>query len=57
METIQANEFECAVCKGIFIKGLTDAEAEEQFKKEFPRFIREKSDGLVCDDCFRTMGF
>lgn len=49
------NQYKCAVCKEVFDKGLTDAEAEKQLDKEFPGFITEECD-LVCDDCFKKIG-
>lgn len=48
-------EFKCVVCKKVFKKGLTDAEAEKQLEKEFgDNFITEDCD-LVCDDCYKKM--
>lgn len=54
MTELKTNEFKCAVCKGIFEKGLTDEEAEQQLNEEFPGFDKEEC-GLVCDDCYKEM--
>jgi hypothetical protein len=52
---MESNEFKCAVCKGIFVKELTDGEAEKQLVEEFgENFITEDCD-MVCDDCFKRM--
>ena len=45
-------EYECAICKGIFEKQLTDEEAAEQLKDEFPGFTPDECD-IVCDDCYK----
>ncbi len=46
----------CAVCGETFDKGLTDAEAAEQFKREFPsssQTVPLAETDLVCDDCYQ----
>lgn len=45
--------FICDNCGLKFKKALTDEQAEEQFKKEFPNIKRNKGDALVCDDCYK----
>ena len=50
---MKTKEFECFVCEETFEKALTDEEAEEQLKKEFPSFTAGKCH-LVCDDCFKA---
>ena len=53
---IPQEKFKCAVCKGIFEKGLTDEEAKEQYKKEFPNLpFEDYEQNLVCDDCYKKM--
>ena len=53
---MKTNEYECAVCHGIFEKALTDEEARKQFEEEFPGmpFVEDGCD-LVCDDCYQKM--
>ena len=50
----RVSEFKCVVCEGVFEKELTDKEAEEQLKEEFPGWTTEQCD-LICDDCFKKM--
>jgi DNA-directed RNA polymerase subunit RPC12/RpoP len=53
---MKKDEYKCALCKQIFKKGLTDEEAEEQFKKEFPNLkFGEQEQDVVCDDCFNKL--
>lgn len=54
---LKPNEFRCAVCKQVFDKGLTDEEAEIQYKKEFPNDppLEEIESDVVCDICFEIM--
>ena len=51
------NEYRCAVCRQIFFKGLSDEEAAEEYKKEFPDDppLGEIKTDLVCEDCFQNM--
>lgn len=46
--------FTCTVCKKIFDQVLTDEEAAEQLKQEFPD-VNVKDCVAVCDDCFKEM--
>ena len=43
--------YTCAVCGGIFEKGQTDEEAEEELKKNYPGFTIADCE-LTCDDCY-----
>lgn len=51
------NEYKCYMCKDIFEKGLTDAEAEKQLVDEFgpSEVVITEDCELVCDDCFKKM--
>lgn len=51
---MEDNEYECHLCKGVFQKGLTEGEAEEQLDEEFPGVDKEDCE-LVCGDCFKAM--
>jgi hypothetical protein len=55
-QTIGPNEFRCAACAGVFTKGWSDEEAAAERKDLFPGFERSDCE-LVCDDCFKAMGF
>lgn len=46
------NEFQCAVCGGIFEKAWSEEEAEAELKNDFPGFVKEECD-TVCDDCYK----
>ncbi len=46
--------FTCNICKGIFEKELSDEEAEEQLKEEFPGWTTDQCD-LICDDCYNEL--
>lgn len=43
--------YKCAICKGKFIKGQTDEEAERELKENYPGYSIEECE-LVCDDCY-----
>lgn len=44
--------YTCAICKGVFEQVLSDEEAKEQLKEEFPGFEPEDCD-IVCDECYQ----
>ena len=48
---IKANEYKCCVCYGVFKKGWSDEEAEQEYEDTFGEAV-SKSDALACDDCF-----
>ena len=48
-------EFHCANCHEIFLKGQTDKEAEEEYKLNFPNEEFGKDDEVVCDDCYKEI--
>lgn len=54
---MKKNEYKCSVCGEIFIKGLTDGEAEKQLEKEFGKDVITEDCDLVCDDCYKKMIF
>lgn len=47
-----ADTYKCAICRGIFSKAISDDEAAEALKDEFPGFDVEQCD-VVCDDCYQ----
>lgn len=51
---MEANEYRCAKCGGVFLKGRPDEEAEAEFQKEFPGGTHDSED-VVCDDCWNVM--
>jgi hypothetical protein len=56
MEPLKPNEYQCAACAGIFEKGWGDEVAKEELSNTFPGYETEDC-ALVCDDCFKAMGF
>lgn len=53
---MNANEYECAVCHGVFEKGWSDEEAEREFIATFGRKPQVgELDGIVCDDCHQKV--
>jgi len=52
---LKDNEYECALCKNIYKKKVTDEEAEKELKEQFgPNATIEDSE-IVCDDCYNAM--
>lgn len=50
-----SNTYKCAVCQGTFEKGWSEEEALEELKENFNMPVEECD--VVCDDCYRKMGF
>ena len=52
---VMSNEYQCAWCKNVFVKGQTDEEAAIELKQTFPGYsVGECS--VVCDICWERMG-
>jgi hypothetical protein len=59
IETTKASKpetYECAACGGVFEKGWSDEEAEDEVAATFPGHAMTEC-ALVCDDCYRQMGY
>ena len=53
LEIIYNNNFKCAKCWEVFAKWLTEEEADEQYKKEFPYLSNTSvATDLWCDQCY-----
>ena len=48
------NEYQCAMCKGIFEKGWTEEEATDELKENFGDISKEDCD-VICDTCFQSI--
>lgn len=48
------NTYECAVCHGVFEKGITDEEAMAESEELFGHYDEEDL-GIVCDDCWKRV--
>jgi hypothetical protein len=49
---MNANEYKCQACGGVFEKGWSDEEAAAELGETFPDFAPIDC-GLVCDDCWQ----
>lgn len=49
--------FTCARCGGTFDKGWTDEEAAAEANDLFPAAVNEHPLAVICDDCWKAMGF
>lgn len=55
---MKENEYECAICHGIFAKSRSDEEALEETKNVFGKdYSQENIDNgdlaVICDDCWK----
>lgn len=55
---MKPNEYRCAICRGVFVKGWSDEQAEQELAENFGDPVEDCD--LVCDDCYqmvlRSMG-
>ena len=51
-----SDTYKCAMCGGVFEKGWTDEEAEQELQQNFQGITPDDCD-IVCDDCYKIMGF
>ena len=49
-----SDTYKCAACGGVFEKGWTDEEAQEEYEKMFGGNAPECK-ATVCDDCYKEM--
>ncbi len=52
---MKENEYQCAICKGIFECGWTDEEAKAEADKNFGAERNHENDMVICDDCFKEL--
>jgi hypothetical protein len=47
------NEYQCARCGGVFVKGRSDAEARSEFEARMPHLadLPQSEMDTICDDC------
>ncbi len=52
---MNANEFKCAECNGVYKKGWSDEEAAGEAKEIFGKAVEDWNDEamVICDDCFQ----
>lgn len=49
------DKYKCAVCEEEFDKGWTGEEAEAELAENFG--VPKEECDMVCDDCYKKMGF
>lgn len=53
---MEKNEYQCAICKGIYTKGWSDEEAEKECVENFGTAMAHDDDRMiVCDDCYQKI--
>ena len=53
---LKPNEYRCAICGNVYEKGQSEEEAHAELESNFPDVSVEDCD-VVCDDCYKKMGF
>ena len=55
IKTIKANQYECAICHGVFNYGQTEEEANAEAKEIWgvDNASERKDFMVICDDCFK----
>lgn len=54
---LTAWRYRCWKCKGVFDKGWTDEQAKAEALQLWGVYYTPRSEDLVCDPCFRKMGY
>lgn len=57
MIKIKSNEYQCFVCLKVYRKGQTEKECLAELKKNFTGEFSKEDSVLVCDDCYKGLGF
>ncbi len=52
---LKHNEFQCAMCNGIFENRWSDEEALDELHETFGHQYEPEDCALVCDDCYKMM--
>lgn len=52
---IGPNDYQCAMCGGVFEKGWTDEEANAERESIFGKSISLAECDVICDDCFKLI--
>jgi hypothetical protein len=47
--------YQCAVCHGIFVKTVSDEEALAEMRETWQREAHDDDPGIVCDDCYQVV--
>lgn len=52
-----SHEYTCCACGESYISDVSDDEAVAQFEREFGIPYVQAETGVVCDDCYKELGF
>lgn len=53
---MKRDEYKCEMCKGVFTKAWTDAEAAIEYKENFKtECLANVETATVCDNCYKHM--
>lgn len=55
MDALKPNEYQCAMCHGVFEYGWSDDLATKELHQNFGAFDKEDC-VLICDDCYQKTG-
>ncbi len=55
MSKLADNEYQCAMCRGVFEKGWSDEEQEAEFQENFGADSSQIAVSTVCDDCYKEV--
>ena len=53
-ERLASNEYRCALCGNVFVKGQSDAEALAE-KRAYFGDVPEEDCAVVCEDCWQKI--
>ncbi len=54
MSQLKPNEYQCALCKHIYTKAMSDKEAMAETRFYWPG-VDQQDCGVVCDDCWQKI--
>ena len=55
MNTLKEDEFMCAVCQEVYVKSLTEEEANDELQREFGKNVDTQDCDVVCHTCYEKI--
>lgn len=52
---MKPNEYQCAMCGGIFEKAISDEQAAKEYIEAFGPVLAMDNYDVVCDDCYQNI--
>jgi hypothetical protein len=52
---MKTNQYQCAMCKGVFDEGWSDEEAMAETHQLFGKSFTPEECDVICDDCFNKI--